>query len=326
MRRPSHTPPASGSPSVVAGRQGMTTAQRRTLQTLLFTDTRPAKTLGEVIDACDAELEISTLSPYTKMWRRLGFRRLSEWRGCDINREWRSVAMELYRRHGQSPGSIVCNTLGYLCRFAKRRGWRDADPDLDGLARIRCTPRTSVVQTEHRAAFLAALDAVNRPRRVVAADVLRLLLWTGMRLSEACRIEWDHVSLADRVVMLPKTKARRPRSVWLCDEALAVLERQPRGGRWVFPRRDGLARLGNREPQTLMRMVCKAAGIPHATPHVLRHTWGTEAMRAGVPIVVVSDALGHLTIRETQRYQHARTTEVAAAMVVVAASLQRGAR
>ena len=50
-------------------------------------------------------------------------------------------------------------------------------------------------------------------------------------------------------------------------------------------------------------MAGKAAGIDkRVTPHVLRHTVGTNMRAAGVPLVVVAQVLGHTDQTTTARY------------------------
>ncbi len=154
--------------------------------------------------------------------------------------------------------------------------------------------------------------------QVVAAAVVRLVLWTGMRITEACGVEWDHVALGEHRLMLPRTKGRRVRLVPLVPQAVSVVDSQPRSSQWVFPARDGRGPIHRRQPEHVMRQACIEAGVPHATPHVLRHTWATEAMRSGVPDEVAAQALGHASTRELQRYQHAKSRDVELAMAVVA--------
>lgn len=43
----------------------------------------------------------------------------------------------------------------------------------------------------------------------------------------------------------------------------------------------------------LFRQACKAAGVPNIGPHGMRHTSATLALKAGVPLHVVSPRLGH---------------------------------
>ena len=48
-----------------------------------------------------------------------------------------------------------------------------------------------------------------------------------------------------------------------------------------------------------MGLLCERAGVPKLTPHGLRHTYASLALRARVPIDVVSKLLGHKDITET---------------------------
>jgi integrase/recombinase XerD len=56
---------------------------------------------------------------------------------------------------------------------------------------------------------------------------------------------------------------------------------------------------------------CKKAGIEKAiTPHKLRHTYATNLLRRGVPLPVISQALGHASIATTQIYVHIERKEM----------------
>lgn len=48
----------------------------------------------------------------------------------------------------------------------------------------------------------------------------------------------------------------------------------------------------------------KAAGLRHFGWHVLRHTFASHLVQAGVNIVEVQRLLGHSDIRVTMRYAH----------------------
>ncbi len=60
-----------------------------------------------------------------------------------------------------------------------------------------------------------------------------------------------------------------------------------------------------------MKVACKKAGIEkHVTPHKLRHTYATNLIRRGTPLLTISKALGHATIATTQIYAHVGMDEV----------------
>jgi len=46
----------------------------------------------------------------------------------------------------------------------------------------------------------------------------------------------------------------------------------------------------------------RAAGLENVTPHQLRHSFGKQALDAGVDLVTVSRLLGHTSLNTTARY------------------------
>ena len=69
-------------------------------------------------------------------------------------------------------------------------------------------------------------------------------------------------------------------------------------------------------PRDIQRMVQKAiyqAGLHRkVTPHILRHTFATRALRSGVDIATLSSLMGHETLTTTARYLHPDKASVAA--------------
>jgi integrase len=66
----------------------------------------------------------------------------------------------------------------------------------------------------------------------------------------------------------------------------------------VFVWPDGSALHPNVITRSFGRLV-EAAKLPDLTLHGLRHSWATAALKAGVPVKVVSDRLGHSSARIT---------------------------
>ena len=46
----------------------------------------------------------------------------------------------------------------------------------------------------------------------------------------------------------------------------------------------------------------QAAGVEGLSPHVLRHTFATDMLRAGADLVLVSELLGHGSLEATRTY------------------------
>lgn len=54
--------------------------------------------------------------------------------------------------------------------------------------------------------------------------------------------------------------------------------------------------------ENTIRKIARRAGVQNAHPHRFRRTGATMALRAGMPITLVSKLLGHESIATTQIY------------------------
>lgn len=159
----------------------------------------------------------------------------------------------------------------------------------------------------------------------------RLMLTTGIRVGELCALRWDDLfgdQLTIRsaqaldehnqiVVTDPKSDASR-RVLILSNATLASLAREREWQQahraevgnwwnaegWMFPTASG------KMPQTTtvraqFKRVCALANLPYIGPHGLRHTYGTDMMRAGVAPRVVQERMGHTDVTITLNlYSH----------------------
>ena len=111
-------------------------------------------------------------------------------------------------------------------------GWLSDSLDKPNPARNLKTPKVdeppvrSVSLDDHRA-MLATCDSKRTGRRDAA--ILTILWSTGMRRSEIARMERTHVDLAERTIVIPKSKNGRARTVGLDDDAVRALQRYLRG-------------------------------------------------------------------------------------------------
>lgn len=147
------------------------------------------------------------------------------------------------------------------------------------------------------------LKLTEAKRLVAHAGTLRpllvFLLYTGCRLGEAIKLEWETVDLRRRFAFVPRTKNGEPRGVHLPAPVVAELAgADGRRGR-VF----GLSsRWRVYKPWAAM---CKAAGITDFTPHDCRHTWATWMRQyAGADTKALVDTGAWLDEKSAARYQH----------------------
>ncbi|MCR9093361.1 MAG: site-specific integrase [bacterium] len=150
-------------------------------------------------------------------------------------------------------------------------------------------------------------------------DLLVFLLDTGARKSEALQLEWDRVSLdrASPSVSFVSTKSQKPRGVPVPRRTEVLLRRlhgeasERAGGRelkgrvflWQPPGTDSFVPF--EDPKKGFRAARERAGLgADVTLHVMRHTYASRLVMAGVPLYDVSKLLGHSTVTMTERYAH----------------------
>jgi integrase len=147
-------------------------------------------------------------------------------------------------------------------------------------------------------------------RQVVAAaaddfrPLVQAALLTGARWSELCRMRMRDVDLVAGVILVPVTKAGRPRYIHLSDEGVSLFTSLCRAGEpddLVFLNRHGRP-FGTTHQVRPMQEACAKAGVAHVGFHILRHTYGSRLAMAGVPMAVIAEALGHSDERITRKH------------------------
>lgn len=181
--------------------------------------------------------------------------------------------------------------LGALLAYAGRQ-WRRADGSpicdrgpVDALKddRVRLKARTSRI-LDHKvgAVWLALREwrvAAHNRDTMSSIDLVRFLLLTGLRISEASSLKWGQVNLDDAYFHLPNPKNSNPVSMPLSTQAVDLLKARQRvqGNVYVFSSWGEAGHI--KDPRDIMRKVAKVAGS-HLTPHDLRRTFTNVALRS----------------------------------------------
>jgi integrase len=150
--------------------------------------------------------------------------------------------------------------------------------------------------------------------------LVRLLLFTGARLSEILNLKWAQVDTATGVVRLADSKTG-PKNLFLPAPALEVLSRLPRlaDNPHVLPGdRPGAPLVGVQKPWQRIR---RLAGLEDLRLHDLRHAFASVAVQGGESLFVVGKLLGHSNARTTERYAHLAPDPVRAAAERAAAQI-----
>lgn len=138
-----------------------------------------------------------------------------------------------------------------------------------------------------------------------------LLLYTGLRKTEALHLEWKNVH--EGQIHIPMTKNGRSFDLPITDHHKKILEPlRNLGRRWVFPSN---------------RLYDSPTSAPQRTlwsPHAHRRTFATVAMEAGVMEEIVARLLNHTPLSITgQRYVRPSIEALRPAMETACAELDR---
>jgi len=157
------------------------------------------------------------------------------------------------------------------------------------------------------------IDAAEPERRAL----LLVALKTGLRQGELIGLQWCDLDLAQGRLNVRRTiwrgvtdlpKGGRERTVDLPTSAVDALKAHRHlRGRFVFCQEDGQPLTEGKMKQPLRRALNRA-GISREEGrigwHDLRHTYASHLAMRGVPLKVIQELMGHVTIEMTERYAH----------------------
>jgi integrase/recombinase XerC len=166
----------------------------------------------------------------------------------------------------------------------------------------------------------AAREVVEAPRADTTVGVrdravLELLYGSGLRLSELCGLDLDHVDLrtAEARVMGKGSKERVVPLGQPCVDAIVrwlqvrselLSPNHPGAAKALFLTVTG-RRLYARAVEYLVSDYGKlGAGRADLHPHALRHTCATHMLDGGADLRAIQELLGHASLSTTQRYAH----------------------
>ena len=204
----------------------------------------------------------------------------------DQIREFRLVLEQEWRL---SPYTVthVLSDLRCFLRWAVSVGLLERSPFPDRvMPRIPERPPRGL--SEDECAYLASLPGPG-------GFVLRLLLGTGLRWAESCRVTRDDVR--GSLLEISHTKSGRVRRVPLSP---ALLEE-------IRTRVGPLNPFAPGSPGSFSRTVRRVTGIADFHVHRCRHTFAMRWLEAGGNLAVLQQILGHRDLSTTMRY--ARVTD-----------------
>jgi integrase len=141
------------------------------------------------------------------------------------------------------------------------------------------------------------------------------LRWQGLRIGEALRIDWQHVSWSRSTIFIPESKNGEARTVTMHKRTRAALHRlfvacdspregavflTHRGRRYADPR---LYKLPGGSPiKKAHETACRKAGIVDFHTHDWRHHWASWCVMSGIDLESLRQEGGWKSLRMVEKY------------------------
>ena len=204
----------------------------------------------------------------------------------------------------------------------KHSGWSNFNQAVCALRflygnTLKCTWPVVMIPFGKRPRKLPVVLGPDEVQKLLACTsrlTLRVLLTTlyaaGLRINEALQLTVPDIDSARMMLRVRRGKGNKERLVPLSPRLLEELRghyRRTRPQRWLFP--------GAKPDQPLnpgtVQKACQAAArraalSKHVTPHVLRHSYATGLLEAGVDLLTIQQLLGHSSLSTTLVYLHVR--------------------
>ncbi len=171
--------------------------------------------------------------------------------------------------------------------WSVEQGYIDHSP-LHGLKKPDPGRREQTISQEE---FDEALSCVPNTN---FHDIARFVWFTGCRPEEAVKITRKMVDLSLSRIIVPRLEAKkkkRPRVIYLCDEAREIVERNMGNSPTLFLNTKGRPWTAYAIANTWGRIE-KKTGKRYCT-YSLRHSYATDQLKAGTDPVTLATLLGH---------------------------------
>ena len=147
--------------------------------------------------------------------------------------------------------------------------------------------------------------------------ICELMYATGIRVSELVSLKRDNVSFVNQTIKV-NGKGAKERiipfsekcSKWLLLylEKLKTLEKKGNNS-YLFITKNN-KQVTRQEIYILIKETFEEQGIKNVTPHTLRHSFASNLLSQGCPLMIVKTLLGHEDIKTTQIYTHVENKKI----------------
>lgn len=193
------------------------------------------------------------------------------------------------------------NSIKAFFRFLINKGEVEENPtDIVIQPKYDLAPPRVLSKLEYR----ALRDACRGDVRMSA--IVELLLQTGMRISELAALQMGEVDFERNTIYIHPQNSRAARRVPLNAAAktslMDYMKIRPRAREKTLFLTKTCRPFLVRNIRTAIDRYFRLAGIKDAKVNDLRHTFIVEQLKAGTPLVYISQLVGHKRITTTEKY------------------------
>jgi integrase len=170
-------------------------------------------------------------------------------------------------------------------------------------------PKVNNLKTEdlNQDQLTSLLNAINTDTNIQAANMMRMVLYTGMRRGELFNLQWEHIDFERGFIHIKEPKGGINQKIPLNRAAKELLINHPHSDSpYVFPGRNGNKRT---DINHQVNRIKNRAGLPEnfRPLHGLRHVYASMLASTGeVDMYTLQKLLTHKHPNMTQRYAHLR--------------------
>jgi len=170
-------------------------------------------------------------------------------------------------------------------------------------------PKVNNIKTEDLTSkqLKKLLIVLKESNEIQASNLMKFVLFTGIRRGEAFRLKWDDIDFEHNNIWLRDPKGAIDQNIPINHTAKDILKKHLRTeSPYVFPGRNGGQRV---DINKQVNEIKKRAGLPKdfRPLHGLRHTYASMIASSGqVDMYTLQKLLTHKSPSMTQRYAHLR--------------------
>ncbi len=197
------------------------------------------------------------------------------------------------KRKGMSPSSFnkCVDTLRAIFEIAHEQGMVYDNPAREVQKAPKRQKRLELPSSAQFQAIVKKIATAGSRWSVDAADLVRLLAFSGARLREGTALRWRHEDSAKGQLTIPGSKSATSYRIVPLFPSLAALLSEIRERRGTESKDVFIAKVGS--CMDALKSACREVGVKPMTHHDLRHLFATRCIESGVDIPTVSRWLGH---------------------------------